>query len=107
MNDVERYVIEEFLEEYQLGHYGFDELKRRLIKCGAEHLLEGLPVMNGRARPAMLAGADNPWQDGGQETGGQMTSYKSGDTDIEAYMAWPNFEGPKPGIVNCHENKGL
>jgi carboxymethylenebutenolidase len=108
MNGVERYVIEEFLEEYQLGHYGYDELKRRLVNAGAEHLLQGLPVRRGkRARPAMLAGADNPWLTGPHQVDGQMTTYKSGNDTLEAFMAWPKFEGPKPGIVVCHENRGL
>ncbi|HEY8695332.1 MAG TPA: dienelactone hydrolase family protein [Chloroflexota bacterium] len=108
MNDIERYVIEEFVEEYRLGQYGHDELRRRLVNCGADlSILDGLPVVAGRARPAMFAGADNPWQDGGQEVEGQMTTYKSGSDTLEAYMAWPKAQGPKPGIVVCHENRGL
>jgi len=107
MNDIERYVIEEYIEEYKLGEYGYDELKRRLIACGAESLLEGLPVHGGRVRPAMLVGADNPWQDGGQEVEGQMITYKSGSDEIEAFLAKPKAQGPKPGIVVIHENKGL
>jgi len=108
VNDIERYVIEEFVEEYRLGQYGYDELKRRLIKCGADlGLLEDLPVVHGRTRPAMFAGGDNPWQDGGQQVDSQMTTYKSGSDTLEAFMAWPKFEGPKPGVVICHENRGL
>ncbi len=108
MNDIERYVIEEFVEEYRLGQYGYDELKRRLIKCGADlAILEGLPVVSGRTRPAMFAGGDNPWQDGGQDVEGQMITYKSGGDTIEAFQARPKSQGPKPGVVVCHENRGL
>jgi carboxymethylenebutenolidase len=108
VNDIERYVIEEFIEEYQLGQYGYDELKRRLANCGAEHMLAGLPVINGRrARPAMVAGFENPWQDGGQEVEGSMIEYKSGADSIQAFVAKPKAQGPKPGVVVVHENKGL
>lgn len=120
MNDVERYVIEEFVEEYRLGHYGYDELKRRLIACGAEQFLpsteaagEGRVREPGAAfqqrwpRPAMLAGADNPWQDGGQDVEGEMIAYNSGPDRIEAFLAKPKAQGPKPGVVICHENRGL
>ncbi|HVA24254.1 MAG TPA: dienelactone hydrolase family protein [Chloroflexota bacterium] len=108
MNDVERYVIEEFIEEYRLGQYGHDELRRRLVNCGAGlSLLDGLPVVAGRTRPAMFAGGDNPWQDGGQDVEGQMATYKSGADTLEAFIARPKAQGPKPGVVVCHENRGL
>jgi carboxymethylenebutenolidase len=108
MNDIERYVIEEYVEEYSLGQYGYEELKRRLERTGADlSILEGLPVVNGRTRPAMFAGGDNPWLTGGQDIEGQMITYKSGSDDIEAFLARPKAQGPRPGIVVCHENKGL
>ncbi|HLY67037.1 MAG TPA: dienelactone hydrolase family protein [Chloroflexota bacterium] len=108
MNDIERYVIEEFVEEYQLGQYGYEELRRRLINCGADlSVLDNLPLVHGRSRPAMFAGGDNPWLDGGQEAEGSMTTYKSGSDSLEAYVARPKSQGPKPGVVVCHENKGL
>ena len=108
MNDIERYVIEEYIEEYSLGQYGYEELKRRLEKTGADlSIIEGLPVVHGRTRPAMFAGGDNPWLTGGQEVEGQMITYKSGGDDVEAFLARPKAQGPRPGIVVCHENKGL
>lgn len=108
MNDVERYVVEEFIEEYRLGHYGHDELRRRLILAGADlSLLDGLPVVHGRTRPAMLAGADNPWLTGGQEVEGSPIAYQSGGEQVQAYLAKPKVQGPKPGVVLVHENKGL
>ena len=45
----------------------------------------------------MVAGGDNPWLDGGQAVQGEMTTYKSGSDTLEAFMARPTAQGPKPG----------
>ncbi len=109
MNEIERYVIEEFIEEYKLGHYGYEDLRRRLMHTNADlSILDNLPVVSGvPKRPAMLAGADNPWMTGSEQVEGSMITYDSGGTQVKAYLAKPKSQGPKPGIVLTHENKGL
>lgn len=109
MNEIERYVVEEFIEEYRLGQYGYDELRRRLAHTSnGLAALDRLPVVQARTRSvAVPAGAENPWLTGGQEVEGSMVSYRAGDQQVQAYLARPTQQGPKPGVLVVHENKGL
>src|SRR5574341_1724020 len=129
MGDLERYIVEEWAEDYEDGRLNRREFLRRvalmaggtavalpvLRQLGVTATLEEVaaatvhaPVPqagSGRSVVAQASGVTVPPDDPSLEGG--MVTFPVGTVTIVAYLARPKVKGPTPGIVVIHENRGL
>lgn len=131
LNQMQRYLGEETVEEYQAGLMSRREMLRRLLViCGsaatATALLvacdEGAPVVQSELTqpaadpvstaeatltpaPSMVSAALPVAADDPAVTGVEVTF--GGDTSLAGYLARPQAEGAYPGVIVIHENRGL
>jgi carboxymethylenebutenolidase len=121
MTDMQRYVVEEWAEEYRAGRLARREFLRRMVlMCGGVALavpaLQGLGVAatpaeiaaaasTGPALVAQAAGVTVPPDDPALEAA--MTSFPSGPGQVLGYLARPKGGGPYPAVLIIHENRGL
>jgi carboxymethylenebutenolidase len=121
MNDFQRYLVEEFAEEY---------LEKRITRREALKLIAG--VLGSSALAVTFLAACAPGGEGGTEPAAQVTgqsetptappgtvspddpavaaetiSFTSGDAPVSAYLARPANGQAAPVILVCHENRGL
>ncbi len=132
MGDLERYIVEEWAEDYEDGRLNRREFLRRvalmaggtavalpvLRQLGVTATLEEVaaatahaPVPHagfagsGRSTVAQASGVTVPPDDPSLEAG--MVTFPMGTVTISAYVARPKLKGPVPGVVVIHENRGL
>lgn len=108
MDDLQQYLVTEFIEEYEDGTLDRLSLERRVVGIlGAERaarLLEDVPVRPGRARPHPPARA--PIQGGAGLAASDVRIPLDGAT-LSGYFVRPDDARRLPGIVAIHENRGL
>ncbi|TMI76819.1 MAG: dienelactone hydrolase family protein [Bacillati bacterium ANGP1] len=121
MGDLERYIVEEWAEDYRDGRLNRREFLRRvalmaggtavalpvLRQLGVGATLEEISAATVQAPVvvAQAAGVTVPPDDPSLEGG--MVAFPMGAVTVSAYLARPKFRGPAPGIVVIHENRGL
>src|SRR2546430_526705 len=132
MGDLERYIVEEWAEDYEDGRLNRREFLRRvalmaggtavalpiLSQLGVTATLQevaaastGTPVPQarpgglGRTVVAQASGVTVPPDDPALEGG--MVTFPMDTVTISAYLARSKFKGPVPGIIVIHENRGL
>lgn len=122
MTDMEKYVLEEWAEDYSAGRLGRREFLRRItIMAGGAAL--AIPLLSAlglaatpaeldtaaAATPAMVAaaapGVTVPPDDPSLTAG--MISFPMGSVQVIAYLAQPRATGPHPAVLVIHENRGL
>lgn len=121
MTDTERYVLEEWAEEYQQGRLGRREMLRRIAMMagGAALAIPVLQSLGLAASPAEVAeaasstapviaqvsGVTVPPNDPALQA--SMMSFSTERGQGIGYLAQPRSGGPAPGILVIHENRGL
>ncbi len=121
MTDMQRYVIEEWAEEYKQGRLARREFLRRMALMSggvalAVPILRSLGVTATQAEVAEAAstgppvvaqapGVTVPSDDPALEA--SMTSSPSGTMQMLGYLARPKGGGPYPAVLIIHENRGL
>jgi len=121
MTDMQRYVVEEWAEEYKQGRLARREFLRRMALMSggvalAVPLLRSLGVTATEAEVAEAAlagpqfmaqtpGVTVPADDPTLEA--SMTSFPSGTGLVMGYLARPKDTGPYPAVLIIHENRGL
>src|SRR3990170_2669005 len=123
MSDLQRYIVEEWVEEYQQGRLARRELLRRIaLMAGgvglAGPMLQSLGLSASSTEIAEAASGSPTLY--AQQTGvtvppsdpaieAAMITYprSSGPEPNIGYLARPRGTGPFPGVVVIHENRGL
>lgn len=121
MGDLERYIVEEWAEDYEGGRLNRREFLRRvalmaggtavalpiLSQLGVTATMEEVAAASSSV-PVTVAQAsgvtvlpDDPSLEGG------MVTFPMDAVTISAYLARPKFKGPAPGTIVIHENRGL
>ena len=132
----EKYLIEEFFDDYRAGEMTHRTFTRRvafitgsmtaasaamlLVGCTPEEVPRSTDPMptpaptsstagNGTAATGAVPGAKSPLSVP-EGTAGLTTStitFPSGGTEVSAYLARPDGGAPGPAVLVCHENRGL
>ena len=132
----EKYLIEEFFDDYRAGEMTHRTFTRRvafitgsmtaasaamlLVGCTPEEVPRSTDPMptpaptsstagNGTAATGAVPGAKSPLSVP-EGTAGVTTStitFPSGGTEVSAYLARPDGGAPGPAVLVCHENRGL
>lgn len=121
MTDLERYIVEEWAEDYAHGRLNRREfLRRTVLMAGGAALAAGMlksvgvvasaqemaEAASGSAPMVALApGVTVPEND--PALTGSMVSFTSGQVNVHAYLTTPKSNAPVPGVVVIHENRGL
>jgi len=122
MSDLQRYILEEWAEEYEEGRLNRRELLRRTVlmaggaalavpvlqSLGVTASLEEVFAASGDPAPrvAQASGITVPANDPAVESAG-MISFDSGGVTVYAYLSRPKGAGPFPAVIVIHENRGL
>ncbi len=121
MSDLQRYILEEWAEEYTNGKLGRREFLRRVALMAGGSAL-ALPILNmlgvrasadelsqAASAPAQAAapgpGVTVPADDPAIEA--REVTFPSGNVPVTGYLALPRAGRPVPGVVVIHENRGL
>ncbi len=120
MADLQRYILEEWAEEYVQGRMGRREFLRRvaLMSGGAALALPVLRTLGVGASAEEIAQAAGPIAQAAQAPGitappddpainGRNVTFPSGTVQVQGYVALPRAGGPVPGVLVIHENRGL
>jgi carboxymethylenebutenolidase len=114
VNDLQQYLVEEMVEEYQAGRITRRELLRRAtlitgsaaIAGGVMSALGSAPVAAApAARPAGQTGVTVSPNDPDLEVG--MMDYPGDGATLRGYLARPRSGQQAAGIVLIHENRGM
>src|SRR5205085_3567127 len=114
LNDLQQYLVEEMVEEYQAGRITRRELLRRATLISGSAAIAGTlmstlgsaPVAAApAARPAGQTGVTVSPNDPDIEAG--MTDYPGDGATLRGYLARPRATQPTAGIVLIHENRGM
>ena len=121
MGDLERYIVEEWAEDYRDGRLNRREFFRRvaLMAGGTVMAVPVLEQLGVSATPqevaaaaaqtpvavAQVSGVTVPPDDPALQAG--MVTFPMGSVTVLAYLARPKSSGSVPGIVVIHENRGL
>jgi len=121
MGDLERYIVEEWAEDFRAGRLPRREFLRRTVLMAGGTAL-AVPILDSLGIPTTLeevaAAAEGPAPSVAQATGvtvppddpslsAEMVTFASGDIAVQAYLAHPRGAGPHPAVVVIHENRGL
>ncbi|MGH2349040.1 MAG: dienelactone hydrolase family protein [bacterium] len=122
MSDLQRYIVEEWAEEYREGRLHRREFLRRtiLLAGGAALAIPVLQSLGVSVSPVEVADAASapppataqapgitvPPDDPAIASTG-MVSFASGAVAVQAYLAKPRASGAVPGVIVIHENRGL
>ncbi|MDQ7842983.1 MAG: dienelactone hydrolase family protein [Armatimonadota bacterium] len=121
MDDLQRYIVEEWAEDFRAGRLPRREFLRRtaLMAGGAAlavSILSGLgistspeevaaaaqgPAPSAAPAPGVTVPPDDP------ALSLEMVTFPSGSVSVQAYLSRPRDGGPFPGVVVIHENRGL
>lgn len=100
-------LIDDLANDYSRGHLNRREFMARLItmtgSMAAAHLLierNGLASVISQREVAEA-------QNGTVQISGNDVTFPGGDLKLSGYLASPKGEGPFPGVVVIHENRGL
>ena len=120
--DMFRYVVEEFAEDYREGEMERREFLRRMTllgggAVGARTLLTSLGIAGVSAAELAQAQSATPQPDGASGAGMvdpqdpdisvKVVTFEAGGFTNLAYLARPVGGGNAPGVLVIHENKGL
>lgn len=121
MADLQRYILEEWAEEYTQGRVSRREFLRRvaLMSGGAAVALSVVQGLGFAASPDEIAqaatsdpplvaqgpGVTVPPDDPAIEV--RNVSFPLGTVQVLAFLAQPKSGGPVPGVIVIHENRGL
>lgn len=133
LNQMQRYLGEETVEEYQAGLMSRRQMLRQvLLICGSTAAAAALLVACGEAAPVTELSPTQPVAESASieaattasepstaqaaqplsvaaddpaVTGSEVTF--QGDTSLSGYLARPQAEGTYPGVIVIHENRGL
>lgn len=121
MSDLQRYIVEEWAEDYQNGRLERREFLRRVALMAGGAAL-AVPILESLGHTASLAEITDAASERvlltAQATGvtvppndpsldASMITYSGPSGQAFAYVARPRSEGPHPGVVVIHENRGL
>lgn len=121
MADLQRYILEEWTEEYTQGRMGRREFLRRVammsggavlalpvlqtlgVVASAEEVAQAAsgPVAQAVQAPGVTVPPDDPAIDA------RNVTFPSGSVQVQGYLARPRGGGQVPGVVVIHENRGL
>lgn len=108
MNDLQAYLVGEFIEEYEDGALSRDDLDRRVRGMigddEADRVLSTVPTRSGPTRPRVAA--LRPIK-GGADLESMDVQIALGDGELSGYLARPSESGSFAAIVAIHENRGL
>jgi carboxymethylenebutenolidase len=108
MNDLQAYLIDEFIEEYEDGALSRADLEHRVRgmvgEAQAALLLSSVAGRGGSTRPRVAA--IRPII-GGAELESMDVQIALGQGELQGYLARPTEYGSFPAIVAIHENRGL
>jgi carboxymethylenebutenolidase len=137
MNLFQRYLVEEFAEDYQEGHLSRREALKLIAGVTGSLLLantilagcapsEATLIPEATAAPSATAQlesaatstaaespTENPTEASPTEAPtagtveGQDIQFTGGDATLNGYLAKPAGDGPFPVVLVCHENRGL
>jgi carboxymethylenebutenolidase len=114
VNDLQKYLVEEMVEEYQAGRLSRRELLRRATLITGSAVVAGTVMSTLGTAPAAAAPAPRPaWQTGvtvspddpAIEVG--MTDYPGDGATLRGYLARPRGVQQSAGVVLMHANAGL
>lgn len=121
MSDMQRYIVEEWAEEFRAGRLPRREfLRRTALMAGGTAL--ALPLLKSLGVAASIeevsAASAQPTQPVVQaqsvtvppndpDLTAEMVSFASGGVPVQAYFSRPKGTGPFPAVVVIHENRGL
>jgi carboxymethylenebutenolidase len=123
MNRFQRYLVEEFTEDYQEGHLTRREALKLLTGVTGSLLLAnsilaacappaqpGAPVSPGPAAsvtPAPAGAVSETGAAGSEAVQGEAIQFEGEGAPLLGYLARPGGDGPSPVVLVCHENRGL
>ncbi len=121
MSDMQRYIVEEWAEDFRAGRLPRREfLRRTALMAGGTAL--ALPLLRSLGVAASIdevsAASAQPTSSVAQAQGvtvppndpdlsAEMVSFASGGVPVQAYFSRPKGAGPFPAVVVIHENRGL
>jgi carboxymethylenebutenolidase len=121
LSDLQRYIVEEWAEDYQQGRLNRREFLRRtaLMAGGSTLALSVLRTLgvtatldevaaaasSGPASVAQASGVTVPPTDPSLEAG--MVTFQVTSFMMQAYLARPKADGQYPAVLVIHENRGL
>ncbi len=121
MGDLERYIVEEWAEDFHSGRLNRREFLRRvaLMVGGTAVALPVLRELGVMTTPEEVAAASSsapvvtaqaggitvPPDDPALQAGG--VTFPMGPVAIQGYQARPKSADPAPGVIVIHENRGL
>ncbi len=108
MHDMQRYVVTEFIEDYEDGLMSRADLERRVAGLvgarEAADVLAGVPVLHRDLRPRATPPA--PMQ-GGAGIATQDVAVPVAGAMLAGYLARPEGDGRRAAVLAIHENRGL
>ena len=121
MGDLERYIVEEWAEDFHGGRLNRREFLRRvaLIAGGTAVALPVLRELGVLTTPEEVASASSSAPVVTAQAGGVTVppddpalvagavTFPMGPVTIQAYQARPKSTDPAPGVIVIHENRGL
>ena len=121
MSDLQRYIVEEWAEDFRAGRLPRREfLRRTVLMAGgaalAVPILDSLGVSASADEVAAAAQTPSPAVAQTQSVtvppddpalSAEMVSFASGGVPVVAYLSRPKGTGPFPAVVVIHENRGL
>lgn len=108
MDTLQRYLVEEAIEDYQEGRSSYESLVRHLEAMPeARDLIATIsPDVTVEPARAMVAAA-NPLVTGNQTSEGSRIKIPGDGVEIEAYLSKPRGVDRAPAVIVIHENRGL
>lgn len=113
MNHLQRYLVEEFVEDYQEGLISRRQALRLLAGIvGAAAAAQMLAACGRPARPGATAAPVTPTAldhvpPDDRAVAARIVEFPGADAQLMAYQAAPSSGDAAPVILVCHENRGL
>jgi len=121
VDDLQRYIVEEWAEDFRAGRLQRREfLRRTVLMAGGVGL--AVPILSSLGIPTspeeVAAAAQGPAPAVAQASGvtvppddpslsAEMVTFPSADVPVQAYLSRPRGDGRFPAVVVIHENRGL